>query len=77
MTAYVISDIETRDPEAMARYRTLAAGSIAVYGGRSVVRGGPVETLEGGWAPQAIAVVAFDTAEQARTWYASAEYAAA
>lgn len=77
MTAYVISDVETRDPEAMARYRTLAAESIALYGGRYVVRGGPVETLEGGWTPEAIVVVAFDSADQARAWYASPEYAEA
>ena len=77
MTAYVISDVETRDPEAMARYRTLAAESIARHGGRYVVRGGPIESLEGGWSPEAIVIVAFDTADQARAWYASPEYAEA
>ena len=56
MAAYVISDVETRDAEAMARYRSLAAPSIALYGGRYLVRGGAVETLEGGWAPEAIAL---------------------
>jgi uncharacterized protein (DUF1330 family) len=74
MAAYVISDVETRDPEAMARYRSLAAPSIARYGGRYLVRGGAIETLEGGWTPEAIVVVEFDTADQARAWYASAEY---
>jgi len=77
VTAYLISDVETRDPEAMARYREAAAASIAQYGGRYLVRGGPIETLEGGWTPQAIVVVAFDTADQARAWYASPEYAQA
>lgn len=77
MTAYVISEVETRDPEAMARYRQMAADSIALYGGRYVVRGGPIQTLEGGWTPEAVVVVAFDTADQARTWYASPEYAEA
>lgn len=77
MTVYVISEVETRDAEAMARYRVLAADSIARYGGRYVVRGGAIETLEGGWTPEAIVVVAFDTAEQARRWYASPEYAEA
>jgi uncharacterized protein (DUF1330 family) len=77
VTAYVISEVETRDPEAMARYRALAADSIDLFGGRYLVRGGAVECLEGGWTPEAIVVVAFDTAEQARAWYASPEYAQA
>jgi len=77
VTAYVISEVETRDPAAMDRYRRLAADSIALHGGRYVVRGGPVVTLEGGWTPEAIVVVAFDSAEQARAWYASPEYAEA
>ena len=77
MAAYVISDVETRDPQGMTRYRTLAADSIAHHGGRYVVRGGPVETLEGGWTPEAIVVVEFDSADQARAWYASPEYAEA
>ena len=77
MTAYVISEVETRDPEAMARYRLMAADSIALYGGRYVVRGGPIETLEGGWTPEAMVIVAFDTTDQARAWYASPEYAEA
>jgi uncharacterized protein (DUF1330 family) len=77
MAAYVISDVETRDPEAMARYRVLAADSIARHGGRYLVRGGPIESLEGGWTPQAIVVVEFDSADQARAWYASPEYAEA
>lgn len=77
MTAYVISEVETRDPEAMARYRLMAADSIALYGGRYVVRGGPIETLEGGWTPEAMVIVAFDTTDQARAWYGSPEYARA
>lgn len=77
MAAYVISEVEVRDPEAMARYRALAAPSIARHGGRYLVRGGAVETLEGGWTPSAIVIVEFDSAEAARAWYASTDYAEA
>jgi uncharacterized protein (DUF1330 family) len=38
MAAYVISEVEARDPMAMERYRALAAPSIAQYGGRYLVR---------------------------------------
>ena len=77
MAVYLISDVETRDPEAMARYRSLAAPSIALYGGRYLACGGAVEPLEGGWTPQAIVIVEFDTADHAHAWYASPEYAEA
>ena len=40
MAAYVISDVATVDPRALARYRELAATSITRHGGRYLVRGG-------------------------------------
>ena len=77
MPAYIVSDLTIKDAEAIKEYRTRAAASIARHGGRYLVRGGAVESLEGGWTPEAIVVVEFDTAEQARAWYASPEYARA
>ncbi len=77
MAAYLISDVTVRNAEAFQAYRTRAAASIEQYGGRYLVRGGPIETLEGGWTPRAIIVVEFDDLERARTWYRSPEYAAA
>ena len=59
MKAYVISDVEIVDRAAMERYRSLAQSTIAQYGGRYLVRGGAIETLEGDWSPQAIIVVEF------------------
>ena len=77
MPAYIISDVTIRNEEALQTYRSRAAASIAQYGGRYLVRGGQVETLEGGWHPTPLIVVEFPDIEQARRWYASAEYAAA
>jgi len=77
MPAYVISDVEFLDPVKVAEYRTLAAASIAKHGGRYIVRGGAIETVEGGWAPKNIVIVEFPTMERARVWYGSAEYAPA
>ena len=77
MAAYLISDVTMRNAEAFQTYRTRAAASIERYGGRYLVRGGPIETLEGDWAPRAIIVVEFDDLERARAWYRSPEYAAA
>lgn len=77
MPAYVISDVTIRDAEAIETYRTRAAASIAQHGGRYLVRGSQVETLEGNWQPGPLIVVEFPDIETARRWYRSAEYAAA
>ena len=77
MAAYVISEVEMLDETQGRRYRELAAGSIARHGGRYLVRGGPIETLEGGWTPRTIIVVEFADLDRARAWYRSPEYASA
>ncbi|KAA3448250.1 DUF1330 domain-containing protein [Mesorhizobium sp. SARCC-RB16n] len=77
MPAYIISDVTIRNEVAFQTYRSRAAASIERYGGRYLVRGGQVETLEGEWHPGPLIVVEFPDVERARRWYASAEYAAA
>jgi uncharacterized protein (DUF1330 family) len=77
MAAYVISEVEVRDAGAMELYRTLAARSIAQYGGRYLVRGGAAELVEGGPALKTLVIVAFASMARAREWYASAAYSEA
>jgi uncharacterized protein (DUF1330 family) len=74
VTAYVIAEIETNDEEEMRRYRELVPPTITAHGGRYIVRGGAVQTLEGDWAPRRLAVLEFESAEQALHWWASEEY---
>ena len=77
MPAYVVVQIEVEDAETYARYRALAPASIAAYGGRYLVRGGAMEVLEGTWHPSRLVVLEFPSAERARAWWASPEYAEA
>lgn len=77
MSAYVISDLEIRDPVLIAEYRALAQDSIALYGGRYLARGGAIEPVEGGWTPKSIVIVEFPDLERAHAWYHSPEYAEA
>jgi uncharacterized protein (DUF1330 family) len=49
---------------------------VAAHGGRFVVRGGPVELLEGGWDPLRIVVMEFPDRAAARAWYQSDDYQA-
>ena len=47
MSAFVIVEVTITNPEPYAAYRDLAGASVARHGGRFVVRGGEVTTLEG------------------------------
>jgi len=75
MSAYVIAEIDITDPTAYEDYRRQVPGVIAKYGGKYVVRGGKVESLEGGWSPKRMAVVEFPSMDQALKFYRSPEYA--
>lgn len=77
MPAYVIVDIAIHDPGTYEQYKTLAPPSIGLYGGRYLVRGGTMATLEGTWQPERLVVLEFPNGEQARAWWASPEYAPA
>ena len=74
MTAFVIVEIEVRDPEVYENYKSLAPASVEAYGGRFIARGGTTESLEGEWAPERIVVLEFPSLERARQWWASPEY---
>ena|SRR5947199_10706102 len=77
MSAYVISEVDVRGAAAFEAYRTIAAKTIAQYGGRYLVRGGAAESVEGGPPPKTLIVVEFPSMERLREWYASPEYAEA
>ena len=74
MSAYVIAEVNVTDADQFAEYRKLVPPTIEKYGGRFTVRGGTVETKEGGWSPARIVVIEFPSMDQARKWYHSPEY---
>jgi uncharacterized protein (DUF1330 family) len=75
MPAYLIAEVDVIDPAAYEDYRKQVPPIIAKYGGRYLVRGGKVESKEGGWTPPRFVIVEFPTMEQARKFYDSPEYA--
>ena len=77
MAAYVVVQVDVRDPVRYENYRKMVPASLEKYGGRFLVRGGKTHTMEGGWAPKRFVLVEFPSAEQAKAWWASPEYAAA
>jgi len=77
MTAYVIFDVEVTNPVEYEGYKQLAAPTVALYGGKYIVRGGQTETLEGNWSPKRIVVLQFENIERAKAWINSPEYSEA
>jgi uncharacterized protein (DUF1330 family) len=77
MSAYVVVQVDVKDPVRYEDYKRLVPPSVAKYGGRFVVRGGKTETLEGTWSPKRFVMLEFPDAERAKAWWASADYAEA
>ena len=77
MAAYVIAEVDVRDKERYEDYKRMVPPTLEQYGGRLIVRGGATETLEGDWSPGRVVIVEFPSAEQARAWWGSDEYAPA
>ncbi|HTM57914.1 MAG TPA: DUF1330 domain-containing protein [Candidatus Udaeobacter sp.] len=76
MPAYVIVDIDVKDPAAYEEYRRLAPPTITAYGGRYLARAGRTEVLEGQWVPKRLVVLEFPSTERTREWLDSPEYGA-
>ena len=77
MAAYIVVQVDVKDPARYERYKSMVPPTLAKFGGRFIVRGGKTETLEGDWAPRRFVIVEFPSVEQAKAWWASPEYAEA
>jgi uncharacterized protein (DUF1330 family) len=77
MAAYVIAQLDINDREGFERYRAMVPPTLKQFGGRYIVRGGRHEALEGEYNPQRVVVIEFPSYEQAKAWWACAEYAEA
>ena len=65
------------DAKRYETYKRMVPPSLAAYGGRFIVRGSAVETLEGSWSPKRLVILEFPSAAQAKAWWQSSEYAEA
>jgi uncharacterized protein (DUF1330 family) len=74
MSAYAVARLHdvAMGPEIVA-YLQKIDETLAPFGGRFLIHGGPVEQLEGSWAGDLI-VVEFPDKDSARAWYASPAY---
>ena len=74
MSAYVIVEIDIVDPTGYEEYKELASATVEKYGGKYIVRGGAVETVEGDWKPKRIVVLQFGSMQRAKDWLDCEEY---
>ncbi len=74
MAAYIIFEVDVKDPDGYAKNRDLIQPTLVPFGGRFLVRGGSVECLEGSWKPLRLVVVEFPSVEKAKEWWGSNEY---
>jgi uncharacterized protein (DUF1330 family) len=74
MAAYMIVDLDVADLSALAEYARQAVPLTAKYGGRTLIRRGAHEVLEGNWQPKQIMCVEFATMEALKRWWTSEEY---
>lgn len=77
MAAYVVVQVDVKDPVKYEEYRTMVQPTLNSYGGRFLVRGGNARNLEGDWLPARFVVLEFDSTERANAWWSSEEYAPA
>ena len=75
MAAYLLVAITVTDPARFAAYRDAAPAVIAAHGGRYIVRGGDVETLEGTHDGRRIVILEFPSMEALHGFWNSREYA--
>jgi uncharacterized protein (DUF1330 family) len=77
VTAYLLCDVTLKDRERLIEYLSLSEHTLAPFGGRFLAQAGLVDVLEGEWKPSSIIIAEFPSAEKAREWYSSSEYAPA
>ncbi len=74
MAAYIIVRAKINDPERYKVYLEVVPSIITRYGGRTIVRGGKNETLEGEQENRRIVVLKFPSIKKAKEFYYSKEY---
>jgi uncharacterized protein (DUF1330 family) len=74
MSVYMIIDLEVEDRETYEEYVERVPAIVRKHGGRYLARGGDVTPLGGGWDPERVVLIEFESAEQMERCFASAEY---
>jgi uncharacterized protein (DUF1330 family) len=66
MPAYLISVVNVKDPTQYMEYATRANKAAAKYGGKFLLRGAPLQVLEGRAPGERVVVSEWESADQAQ-----------
>lgn len=74
MPAYIVARVEVTDWDQYREYTKATPAAISRYGGKFIVRGGTILTLEGEPENRRLVVIEFPTLERAKEFFHSPEY---
>ena len=74
MSAYMIVQATVTNPEKFAEYAERTPAVVEKFGGRYLVLGRDVDTLEGDWEHQSVVISEWPSMEAARRFWQSPEY---
>lgn len=74
MKAFVIAAETVKDDAMFAAYRQAVPATVEPFGGKFIVRGGALTTLEGECAHPRLVIIEFPSRAAAEGWYNSADY---
>jgi uncharacterized protein (DUF1330 family) len=74
MAAYLIVNLDVKDPAAYEKYKTEVPALIRKHGGEYLVRGGKHEVLEGDWHPSRMVLFRFPDSASIRRFMADPDY---
>ena len=74
MAAYLLAQVEVHDMDQYRKYTAQTPALIEQYGGRFLVRGGEVVTLEGDAPASRVVLIEFPSLQRVQDFYNSEEY---
>lgn len=74
MSAYIVGTVSINDPETYKNYTARTPALIAKHGGKFIVRGGKVDTLEGEAFNGRMVIIEFPSNQALQDWYNDPEY---
>ena len=74
MSAYVIFDVEIRDPEQYQAFMQGVKPALEAAGARYLARGGAYKVYEGDWAPRRIVILEFPSVAAWEAFYTGEVY---
>ena len=75
MAAFIVVDIDVKDPEAYAGYIEHVPPLVAKHGGVYRARGGRHTVMEGDWDPKRMVIIEFPDRAAAEAFYGDPAYA--